>query len=244
MQNTLGFEPSQRGLGFPQSLAIKYQPSKLAGFVGIDKPKKVLTALLQNPRPCSLILVGPPGSGKTTTALAFAQELHAGLIHIESAGLTVDRVQDVWEKVQYYPESGGFWVVVCDEADRMSRQAQIALLSKMDGASALRPTFGGGSVRGVQMPIIFIFTCNGSGDEETTVPDSFEPRFKSRCLTLAFHRLGVRELAMYLRSVWDAETDADPENLPEFAAIAYESNGLVRDALQKLDMELLTRMAV
>jgi len=238
-----GILPEQSKIGFPQSLAMKYQPSSLAEFRGLSKPRAVLGAILKSPRPCSLLLVGPPGTGKTSMAMAFAQELRAGLIHVPSAELTVDRVQDVWDRVQYYPESGGFWVVVCDEADRMSRQAQIALLSKLDGASALKLTFGGGSVKGVQMPVVWIFTCNGQGEDGTEIPDSFEPRFRSRCLTLAYHALDVQELADYLRDIWEAEA-GEESSQPDFTAIAEESNGLVRDALQRLDLELLVQTTV
>jgi hypothetical protein len=170
-----------------------------------------------------------------------ANQLKAGLVHIPSQGLTVDAVESTWERVHYYPESGGFWVVLCDEADKMSRQAQIALLSKLDSAATLRPQFGGGHQAGKPLPVIWVFTSNGTGLFGTDVPDAFEKRFLSRCLLVPFdtHVLNG-ELSGFLRQVWDAETDTDASSTPDFESIAKDAGGSVRDALQALELALLT----
>src|SRR5713101_1875043 len=173
---------TQSELSFPVSLVERYRPHEIDGFIGLPKPKAIFKALLAKPRACALLLVGPPGVGKTTLALAFARELKAGLIHVPSQGLTVEAVESTWERIHYYPESGGFWVVLCDEADKMTRQAQIALLSKLDSAATLRPQFGGGAQAGKPLPVIWVFTANGTGLFGTDVPDAFEKRFLSRCL--------------------------------------------------------------
>jgi replication-associated recombination protein RarA len=61
-------------LAFPVSLAEKYRPQTLAGFVGLEKQKKILGKLAANPRPCALLFQGAPGTGKTSIAYAFAAE--------------------------------------------------------------------------------------------------------------------------------------------------------------------------
>ncbi len=232
---------TQSDLAYPVSLVEKWRPNEIDGFIGLAKPKAVFKALLAKPRPCALLLVGPPGAGKTTMALAFAHEMKAGLIHVPSQGLTVDAVESTWEHVHYYPESGGFWVVLCDEADKMSRQAQIALLSKLDSAATLRPQFGGGCQAGKPLPVVWIFTANGAGTFGTDTPDAFEQRFLSRCLLVPFdtHNLNG-ELSDLLRQVWDAETDTE-ESTPDFEGMARDAGGSVRDALQALELTLLTR---
>jgi replication-associated recombination protein RarA len=232
---------TQSELSFPVSLVEKYRPHEFDGFVGLPKPKAVLKALLAKPRACALLLVGPPGAGKTTMAMAFTNQLKAGLVHIPSQGLTVDAVESTWERIHYYPESGGFWVILCDEADKMSRQAQIALLSKLDSAATLRPQFGGGSQAGKPLPVIWVFNSNGAGLFGTDVPDAFEKRFLSRCLLVPFdtHKLNG-ELSVFLRQVWDAETDSDESAKPDFESVAENAEGSVRDALQALELALLT----
>ena len=233
---TLFPEEKQAGLEFPMPLVEKYRPQHIADFVGVKDAKAVFAALLKNPRPCALLLVGTQGVGKTSMALAFAKELRAGLIHHASAKLTVDAVNDTREKLNYHPESGGYWVVLCDEADRMSPQAQVALLSALDSAATLRPKFGGGFEQGKPLPVIWIFTCNGGGEEGTEPPKSFEPRFLSRCLKVKFPPING-ELPGFLADIWKRETKAP---LPDCEAVARDSSGSVRDALQTLELRLMT----
>ena len=231
-------EQTQADMNFPASLTIKYQPKRVEDFCGMARPKQVMRALLKSPRPCALLFTGPQGSGKTTMGLAFARQLGAGLIHLASAGLTVDKVKETLDRIQYYPPSGWGWVIVADEADRMSSQAQLALLSALDGTSALKPTFGGAMVQGKPLNVIWIFTCNGAGEFGIDPPSSFEPRFLSRCLRLQFeaHKLNG-DLTNFLSTVWKSETRAP---LPNIKEIALNAAGSVRDALQSLDLELLT----
>ncbi len=151
-------EVSQPEINFPQPLIEKYRPTRVADFIALEKPKALLSTLLNRPRPCNLIFAGPHGCGKTTMALAFAKQLNAGLVHFPAQTLTVEAVKKLWDTVQYYPESGGFWVVVVDEIETASPQARYALLSKMDSAANLAPAFGGGFRQVKALPVIFIFT--------------------------------------------------------------------------------------
>lgn len=206
-------EQSEMEFGVP--LVEKYRPNKVADFIALGKPKALLSTLLRKPRPCNLIFVGPRGCGKTTMSLAFAKELNAGLIHYPAQTLTVDAVKQLWDRTAYYPEHGGFWVVVVDEIETASPQARYALLSKMDSAANLAPAFGGGMRQVKARPVIFIMTCNGSGEAETEVKGMFEPRFLSRCMVVPFNKPNG-ELSEYLAAIWDAEGDF--EGRPDFAA--------------------------
>jgi len=174
VQANLQPEPETSGFDFGEPLTLKYQPQTVEDFVGLENQKAILSALIKRPRPCALLLIGPPGVGKTTIALAFAKQLKAGLIQIPSQKCTVETIEKAWETVHYYPKSGGGWVVLADEADKMSYAAQVALLSKLDSVSALRPVFGGGSEKGTPLPVIWIFTCNGRGKDGVELPPSFE----------------------------------------------------------------------
>ena len=132
--------------------------------------------------------------------------------------------------------------MLCDEADKMSRQAQIALLSKLDSAANLRSKFGGGAQAGKPLPVIWVFTANGTGSLGTEVPEALEKRFVSRCLLIPFETGNLNgELSDFLRRVWDSETDTDESGTPDFEGIADGAGGSVRDALQALELALLTR---
>jgi hypothetical protein len=100
----------------------------------------------------------------------------------------------------------------------MSNAAQLHFLSKLD-ATAFPPQ------------TIFVFTCN-------TTDGLVEPRFLSRTRQIEFssHGLGS-EATRLLESIWQRE--ANGASAPTFARIVKESSNKVRDALMRLETELL-----
>jgi DNA polymerase III gamma/tau subunit len=203
---------------FPQSLAEKYRPRSIAEFVGLEKPKKILTKFANAPYQSAWLFVGPSGVGKTSMAQALCAEIGGELHHIPSQKCTVEAIEKACHDCHYLPFTpGGFHIVLCDEADRMTNAAQLALLSKLD-ATAFPPN------------TVFIFTCNETG--------SLEPRFLSRCRVIEFSSYGMAgEIAAYLDRVWHAE--GGNGNAPDLARLAKESRNNVRDALMKLEIELM-----
>jgi replication-associated recombination protein RarA len=204
-------------LPFPMSLSEKYRPHAIADFVGLDKPKCVLSKFAANPYSSGWIFIGPSGVGKTTMALALAEMLRAELHHIPSQRCNVANVEDVIRQCWYVPTSGGFHLVLVDEADKMSNAAQLHFLSKLD-ATAFPPQ------------TIFVFTCNAT--------DGLEPRFLSRTRQIEFSSYGLAsEATRLLECIWQRE--ANGASAPNFARIVKESSNNVRDALMCLETELL-----
>jgi len=234
---TLDFaETKQNGFDYPMPLVEKYQPRKIEDFIGLEGPKRLFSNLLKAPRPVAVLLVGPPGCGKTTLGMAFADELPGTLHHISSQKCDVAALGRLNDLCQYYPTQGKFHVVLVDEADQMTERAQLQLLSRLDGTASLKPKFGGGWERGFALPVIWIFTCNGRGEDGTTPPSTFEPRFLSRCLVMACGKPDVAEIARCLRRIWSLEggnASDDP------SLLAKGCDGM-RDALTKVDVALCT----
>ena len=192
---------------FPMPLAEKYRPRVIGDFIGLERPKRILSKFAANPYPSAWVFAGSAGIGKTTMALALAETLRAELHHIPSQQCNIANVEDVMRQCWYVPTSGGFHLVLVDEADRMSPAAQLHFLSKLD-ATAFPPQ------------TIFVFTCNAT--------DGLEPRFLSRTRQVEFSSYGmVSEAALLLESIWLRE--ANGAIAPNFARIVKESSNNVRD---------------
>jgi replication-associated recombination protein RarA len=207
---------SQTSLAYPAPLADKYRPQRITSFLGLDKPKKILSKFAGNPHAAAFLFSGPSGTGKTTLALALCNEIQGELIHIPSQHCTVSELEDALSRTQYVPMTGKrFWFVLCDEADQMTEKAQLALLSKLDSTGRLGNT-------------VFVFTCNDT--------ERLEKRFLSRCLAVEFSSYGLNgNLIAFLREVWLAEGGTE-ENAPNFSRIVC---GNVRESLMRLECALL-----
>src|SRR5580700_9192475 len=209
----------QMPIGFPEPLTERYRPRTFDGFVGLEKPRKVMARLAANPFPSAWLFIGSSGTGKTTLALALAEAIPAELHHIPSQECNLDNIERVRRTCQYVPMEGKrMHLVVVDEADRMTDAAQVSLLSKLDSTNFPPNT-------------IFVFTCNDSS--------RLEPRFLSRLSVLEFSSYGIaKEAAELLGRVWDVETDGSAER-PNFARIVKDSNNNVREALNRLQVEIM-----
>jgi hypothetical protein len=210
--------PAPEGFDFPKPLSEKYRPTKLEDFVGVHMPRKVMMAFAQRPTATAWLFTGAPGLGKTSMALALCDRIGGELHHIPSQKCTVEEISSVCQMCNYIPKGGlkGWHVVLVDEADRMSPQAQLALLSRLDATAFPTQT-------------IFIFTSNAT--------DLLQPRFLSRCKVLEFKAESVEsEIVIFLQHVYKTEGGTYPV---DHAKIARDSAYNVRDCLGRLEIELL-----
>lgn len=203
-------------LNFPQPLAEKYRPLSLGGFVGLEKQRKILSKLVENPFPSAWLFVGASGTGKSSMALAIAAQIKGELHHIGSQECKLENLQDTVRMCNYVPLNGGFHVILVDEADMMSAAAQAFLLSRLDATETTPNT-------------IWIFTANAS--------DKLETRFLSRCRVLEFSSYGLNgNLVALLKRVWEQESNGAPE--PNWKSLTAGNN--VRECLMRLELELMS----
>ena len=210
---------TQAGINFPASLSEKYRPRSLRDFVGLEKPKRVLAKFADSPFPnAAFLFVGPSGTGKTSMALALCEAIRGELHHIPSQNCNVATLEEVVRQCWYVPQNNTLHVVLVDEPDQMTPQAQLAFLSKLDGTAFPPQT-------------VFIFTANDT--------ERLQDRFLSRCMVLIFSSQGLaKPTAELLEQIWLAEAGETTEK-PNFLRMVQDSKNNVRDAVNSLQVELL-----
>lgn len=132
-------------------LPERIRPTKLADVVGQDHildPDSYIETMIKNKKPSSIILSGPPGTGKTTIAQLIAKEVHC---HFEILSAVMSGVADlrkVIEKAQKNYQMGQSTILFVDEIHRWNKSQQDALLPHVEngtiiliGATTENPSF-------------------------------------------------------------------------------------------------------
>ncbi|HSI20425.1 MAG TPA: replication-associated recombination protein A [Verrucomicrobiae bacterium] len=131
-----------------QPLASTLRPQSLDEVVGqqhLIGPGKPLRVALEQRRPMSFVLWGPPGVGKTTLARIYAKSLHAKLHELSAVSAGKDDVRKVIEAARL---SDRPTVLFLDEIHRFNKAQQDFLLPYVEngtliliGATTENPSF-------------------------------------------------------------------------------------------------------
>jgi putative ATPase len=196
-------------------LALRLRPRTLDEFVGqrqILAEKSVLRRAIEDDRVSSMILYGPPGSGKTTLARVIANTTGAAFEELSAVSATVAQVREVIQRARdRLGGNGERTILFLDEIHRFNKAQQDALLPAVEEG---------------------LITLIGA----TTENPYFEVNsaLLSRSQVYELEPLGREDLALVVRRGAEALEAEVPPQLVEL--IAERAGGDARNALNILEL--------
>jgi putative ATPase len=200
------------------------RPRTLDEIVGQDHllaPGKLLRRTIENDKVTSMILWGPPGSGKTTLAEVIAHQTHAQFVRLNAVSAGVADLRRIAEEAKKNRFSGLRTILFIDEIHRFNKSQQDAILPHVEqgvvtliGATTENPSF---EVNSALLSRSRVFVLKALDEEQL--------------IALLQHALQDQERGL---GTW--HISADEEMLRHIAIFA---NGDARIALNVLELAVL-----
>jgi len=195
----------------------KYRPRTMAEMVGNEEARIAVSLWLRDWKPGkkAMLLVGPPGTGKTTLVGLLAKESGTSMVDLNASDVrTKERLERrIGEAMRTVDLFGGRSLVFLDEVD--------GLLGRSDYGGV---EFIKDAVKATKNPIIM--AANDQDADEIR-------KLASSCVTVRFRPPPPREVEMYLRRIAAAE-GREVGGGEELRSIVTRSGGDLRHAVNLL----------
>ncbi|MBP7807494.1 replication-associated recombination protein A [Candidatus Saccharibacteria bacterium] len=207
-------------------LAERMRPERLKDVVGQEhllKNGQIIREIIAKQQPVSLILWGPPGSGKTTLARIIANEVEAEFIELSAVTSGKADVTKVIEHAKGNQRLGMKTILFVDEIHRFNKAQQDAFLPHVENGT-----------------IVLIGATTENPSFEVIAP------LLSRSRVLVLEPLGKKDIVKILKKTARTEK-LSTERLPakSIELLAELSGGDARVALGNLELALqLTKKTV
>ncbi|MCD0449003.1 replication-associated recombination protein A [Actinocorallia sp. API 0066] len=167
-------EPAEEARRAHEPLAVRMRPRNLDEVVGqshLTGPGTPVRQLVERDAPMSLVLWGPPGTGKTTLASVVSRATSRRFVEISAVSDGVKAVRDaIAEAKRQLGMSGRQTLLFVDEVHRFNKAQQDALLPAVEnrwvsfiGATTENPFF---SVNSPLLSRSLLLTLQPLGDDE------------------------------------------------------------------------------
>ena len=121
-------------------LAQRMRPQTLSDYMGqseLTHEGSLLSSSLEKNQPFSMILWGPPGTGKTTLAKILSRKFEAVYYELSAVSSGVAKVREILEKGKNAFEMGKRCILFIDEIHRFNKSQQDALLHAVENGSII-----------------------------------------------------------------------------------------------------------
>lgn len=111
--------------------------SQIAGQPHLVGPDGYITRIVQNGRPVSILLCGPPGSGKTTIARLYASAFHLPFVSLSAVFNSTSDLKKILKEGHETPLFNRQTIVFVDEIHRFNRAQQDIFLPFLEDGSLI-----------------------------------------------------------------------------------------------------------